>query len=88
MPTQWKPVNSPATNFGWCVLGEEAVADTVKRFDTREVTRGFAVHGGLRRVSHGRGAFSRLVARWHQWLARAAARRTPPFRREDPPASS
>ena len=31
-------VNSPATNFGWCVLGVEAVADTVKRFDTREVT--------------------------------------------------
>lgn len=31
-------VGSPAGNFGWCVLGEETVADTLKRFDTREAT--------------------------------------------------
>jgi hypothetical protein len=27
---------APATNFGWLLLGNEAVNQTVKRFDTRE----------------------------------------------------
>jgi hypothetical protein len=31
-------VASPGANFGWCVLGDESVADTLRRFDTREVT--------------------------------------------------
>lgn len=31
---QW--VNSPSTNFGWEVLGNESTADTTKQFDTRE----------------------------------------------------
>jgi hypothetical protein len=29
-------VNNPASNFGWLVLGDESVAGTTKRFDTRE----------------------------------------------------
>ena len=31
-------LNNPATNFGWLLLGNEAVNDTTKRFDTREST--------------------------------------------------
>jgi hypothetical protein len=31
---QW--VNSPVSNFGWLVKGNEAVSNTTKRFDTRE----------------------------------------------------
>jgi hypothetical protein len=29
-------LNAPATNFGWILLGNEAAAQTAKRFDTRE----------------------------------------------------
>src|SRR4029077_18365848 len=29
-------VNNPASNFGWLVLGDESVAGSAKRFDTRE----------------------------------------------------
>ena len=29
-------LSDPATNFGWLVLGDESVAATAKRFDTRE----------------------------------------------------
>ena len=29
-------VSNPTANFGWCVHGEESVADTLKRFDSRE----------------------------------------------------
>jgi hypothetical protein len=29
-------VNAPATNFGWCVQGNEATLQSVKRFDSRE----------------------------------------------------
>jgi hypothetical protein len=29
-------VNTPATNFGWCVQGNEATMQSVKRFDSRE----------------------------------------------------
>jgi hypothetical protein len=31
-------LDNPATNFGWLVLGNEAVIDTAKRFDSREST--------------------------------------------------
>ena len=31
-------VGNPSANFGWCVQGEETVADTLKRFDSREAT--------------------------------------------------
>ena len=31
-------IASPAANFGWCVQGEEAAVDTLKRFDSREAT--------------------------------------------------
>ncbi len=31
-------LSSPATNFGWLVLGDETTASTTKRFDTRENT--------------------------------------------------
>src|SRR5439155_8692723 len=31
-------LDNPATNFGWLVLGNEAINDTTKRFDTREST--------------------------------------------------
>ncbi len=31
---QW--VNSPATNFGWILIGDESVGTTAKRFDTKE----------------------------------------------------
>jgi hypothetical protein len=29
-------LNSPGSNFGWLVLGDESVAGSAKRFDTRE----------------------------------------------------
>jgi hypothetical protein len=31
-------LDNPASNFGWLVLGNEAINDTAKRFDTREST--------------------------------------------------
>jgi len=31
-------VNSPSSNFGWCLLGDESTPGTAKRFDTRENT--------------------------------------------------